>query len=44
MLTSVDDFRRFLGPELKGMTGDGGVVDEVLVMLQACCEPVERVR
>lgn len=44
ILTTVDDFRRFLGPEIKSVTGNSGMVDEVVVMLQACVEPVERVR
>lgn len=34
MLTAVDDFRAFLGPELKAVTGDTGVIDEVSVMVQ----------
>ncbi|KAI7844971.1 hypothetical protein COHA_001338 [Chlorella ohadii] len=40
MLTAVDDFRAFLGPELKAVTGDTGVIDEVSVMVQAMVEPV----
>lgn len=34
MLAAVDDFRAFLGPELKAVTGDTGVIDEVSVMVQ----------
>ncbi|PRW56454.1 flagellar inner arm dynein 1 heavy chain alpha [Chlorella sorokiniana] len=40
MLGAVDDFRAFLGPELKTVTGDPGVIDEVSVMVQAMVEPV----
>lgn len=34
MLAAVDDFAAFLGPELKAVTGDAGVIDEVSVMVQ----------
>lgn len=34
MLAAVDDFSAFLGPELKAVTGDTGVIDEVSVMVQ----------
>lgn len=44
MLQAVDDFRQFLGPELKSVTGDTSVIDEVNVMLQVAIEPVECVR
>jgi hypothetical protein len=34
MLQAVDDFRQFLGPELKAVMGDSSVIDEVSVMVQ----------
>lgn len=34
MVQAVDDFRQFLGPELKAVTGDTSVIDEVSVMVQ----------
>jgi len=33
MLGSVDDFLQFLGPELKAVTGDPSVIEEVSVMV-----------
>lgn len=37
MLEAVDDFCKFLGPELKAVTGDDTVVDEVARMVQVGC-------
>lgn len=36
MLQAVDDFKQFLGPELKAVTGDTSVIEEVSVMVQVC--------
>lgn len=42
MLAAVGDFSAFLGPELKAVTGDTGVIDEVSVMVQVGgCWPVQ---
>lgn len=43
MLQAEDDLRQFLGPELKAVTGDTSVIDEVIVMLEAMVEPVQSV-
>lgn len=34
MLGAVDDFCKFLGPDLKAVTGDAGVVEGVAAMVQ----------
>jgi hypothetical protein len=34
MLQGVDDLRQFLGPDLKAVTGDSSVIDEVALMVQ----------
>lgn len=33
MLSAVDDFRQFLGPELKAVTGNTSVIEEVSLMV-----------
>lgn len=41
MVATVDEFRRFLGPELKGVTGDVKGIDAVTARVAAMVAPVE---
>lgn len=37
MLSAVDDFRQFLGLELKAVTGNASVIEEVSIMVTVSC-------
>jgi dynein heavy chain len=37
----VDDFKRFLGPELKAVTGDPQGIDDVIQRVDSMVEPIE---
>ncbi|KAK3281453.1 hypothetical protein CYMTET_10756, partial [Cymbomonas tetramitiformis] len=41
MVKVVDDFHKFLGPELKAVTGDSLGIDEVIQRVAAMVEPIE---
>jgi dynein heavy chain len=43
MVEVVDDFFKFLGPELKAVTGDTKGIDDVIEHVQLMVEPVETV-
>ncbi|KAL6757976.1 dynein heavy chain, N-terminal region 1-domain-containing protein, partial [Haematococcus lacustris] len=43
MVEIVDDFFKFLGPELKAVTGDMQGIDRVILRVKAMYEPVEQV-
>jgi dynein heavy chain, axonemal len=43
MVEVVDDFFKFLGPELKAVTGDTQGIDHVMARVKAMYEPIEAV-
>eukprot|EP00898_Chlorokybus_atmophyticus_P006649 jgi/Chlat1/6986/Chrsp56S00523 len=42
MVEVVDDFHKFLGPELKAVTGDAQGIDDVIKKVAAMVEPIEQ--
>ena len=41
MVRVVDDFHKFLGPELKAVTGDAQGIDEVIQRVNAMVDPIQ---
>ena len=41
IIDALDQFQKFLGPELKAVTGDSAGIDEVLAKVQGLTEPLK---
>jgi len=44
MVEVVDDFHKFLGPELKAVTGDSQGIDSVIMRVQQMVDPIENLQ
>lgn len=44
MTTVLDQFYKFLGPELKAVTGESQGIDDVMLRVQGLIGPLEKVR